>query len=60
MGERGENASMFVENEGGNTCLSFGCSCDVDTGCEGEVADGRTGMGDVTNLLSELSVVDGV
>ena len=46
MGERGENASMFVDDVGKTTFLSFVCSCDGDTGCEVEVADARTGMGE--------------
>jgi hypothetical protein len=52
MGERGEKASIFVKNEGGNTFL------DGDRGCEGEVADARTGMGDRCENASVLSVTE--
>jgi hypothetical protein len=56
MGERGENASMFVI-VGKNNFLSFVCSCDGDTGCEGEAADARTGMGERCDNSSMFTCV---
>ena len=57
MVERGENASVFVDNVGKNTFLSFVCSCDGNTGCEGEVADARTGMGERDDNSSMFTCV---